>query len=259
MHNNVLDRINMSLGASSSLDEKKAMREMKEELRKSGAGAAIADNNLTRIVDFCRAYYVPLFAWVLYKDFGYRYVRLVRFGQQFNKIIGLVAETNEADKLRLQGVVLPESGGKYPHHYLSLHDIKSDLQVECGYSYLWQKKNIAPTKASIEEYARHHARNHAMRTMDNMRLIWLHTMWTTFGFGKKRLKLCEEYFREHITNLPFSTFKNMLEEMEKVCQTKTDAVSFATNRRIFKKLGVDKEGAAALLQGRMRKVSGKIT
>ena len=32
MHNNVLDRINMSLGASSSLDEKKAMREMKEEL-----------------------------------------------------------------------------------------------------------------------------------------------------------------------------------------------------------------------------------
>ena len=39
MHNNVLDRINMSLGASSSLDEKKAMREMKEELRKSGAGA----------------------------------------------------------------------------------------------------------------------------------------------------------------------------------------------------------------------------
>ena len=51
MHNNVLDRINMSLGASSSLDEKKAMREMKEELRKSGAGAAIANKNLTRIVD----------------------------------------------------------------------------------------------------------------------------------------------------------------------------------------------------------------
>ena len=52
MHNNVLDRINMSLGASSSLDEKKAMREMKEELRKSGAGAAIANKNLTRIVGF---------------------------------------------------------------------------------------------------------------------------------------------------------------------------------------------------------------
>ena len=144
-------------------------------------------------------------------------------------------------------MVLPESGGKYPHHYLSLHDIKSDLQVECGYSYLWQKKNEAPAKASIDEYARHHARNHAMRTMDNMRLIWLHTMWTTFGFGKKRLKLCEEYFREHITNLPFSTFQNMLDEMEKVCQTKTDAVSFATNRRIFKKLGVDKEGATVFL------------
>ena len=35
--------------------------------------------------------------------------------------------------------------------------------------------------------------------------------------------------------------------MEKVCQTKTDAVSFATNRRIFKKLGVDKEGATVFL------------
>ena len=247
IYNNALDRINMSLGASSSLDEKRAMREMKEELRKSKAGADIANKNLTRIVDFCRAYYIPLFTWVLYKDFGYRYVRLVRFAQQFNKIIQLIAETNESDKLRLQGVVLPESGGRYPHHYLSLHDIKSDLRVECGYSYFWQKRNEAPAKASIDEYARYHARNHAMRTMDNMRLIWLHTMWTTFGFGKKRLKLCEEYFREHITNLPFGTFKNMLEEMEKVCQTKTEGVSFATNRRIFKKLGVDKEGATAFL------------
>lgn len=247
IYNNALDRINMSLGASSSLDEKEAIREMKEEMRKSKAGADIANKNLTRIVDFCRAYYIPLFTWVLYKDFGYRYVRLVRFAQQFNKIIQLIAETNESDKLRLQGVVLPESGGRYPHHYLSLHDIKSDLRVECGYSYFWQKRNEALAKASIDEYARYHARNHAMRTMDNMRLIWLHTMWTTFGFGKKRLKLCEEYFREHITNLPFSTFKNMLEEMEKVCQTKTEGVSFATNRRIFKKLGVDKEGAAALL------------
>ena len=132
MHNNVLDRINMSLGTSSSLDEKKAMREMKEELRKSGAGAAIANKNLTRIVDFCRAYYVPLFAWVLYKDFGYRYVRLVRFAQQFNKIIGLVAETNESDKLRLQGVVLPESGGKYPHHYLSHIVMRSLMAMACA-------------------------------------------------------------------------------------------------------------------------------
>ena len=41
MHNNVLDRINMSLGASSSLDEKKAMREMKEELRKERAQTAV--------------------------------------------------------------------------------------------------------------------------------------------------------------------------------------------------------------------------
>ena len=38
IYNNALDRINMSLGASSSLDEKEAIREMKEEMRKSKAG-----------------------------------------------------------------------------------------------------------------------------------------------------------------------------------------------------------------------------
>lgn len=38
MHNNVLDRINMSLGASSSLDEKKAMRDEGGAAQERGGG-----------------------------------------------------------------------------------------------------------------------------------------------------------------------------------------------------------------------------
>ena len=229
------------------MSEKQAMRALQDEMRKSSQGEKIADRNITQITDFCRAYYIPLFAYVLYKDFGYRYVRLVRFGEQFNKIIALVAETNEADQLRARGVELPAAGGSYPHHYLSLSDIQSDLKVECGYLYRWQGVCEKPTGGSVNDYARYHARNHSARIMDNLKMMWLFTMWTTFAFGKKRLLLCEEYFRERIKGLPFSTFMNMLEEMELKCCTKTAGLSFDTNRRIFKRLGVDKEGATKLI------------
>lgn len=234
---------------------KKICRENGPAIKKSFQGEAIAKRNMHRIVDFCRGFYIPLFAWTLHKHFGFGCKRLIRMGQEFNRHLELVQETQKADEFTQKGNKLPKVGGLLPHHFLSIEDMHSDMKAELGYSYPHTKMQPLPKNGEVEDYARVFALNMSWSTLDGLKVVWLHTMWVTFGFGKKRLAECDERFRECLEDMSYNKLMKILAEMEEKISTRTEGLCFDNNRKILKRLGVDSTGDMGLLTGKERRTA----
>lgn len=233
---------------------KKICKENKS-IKKSSRGLTIANDNMHRIVDFCRGFYIPLFAWTLHKYFGFGCKRLIRMGEEFNRHLKLAAETKRADDFIRKGNKLPEAGGSLPHHYLSIEDMHSDMEIELGYSYPNSKKRPLPKDGEVQDYARVFALNISRSTLDGLKVVWLHTMWVTFGFGKKRLSECDERFKECIKDISYTRLMEILTEMEEKVSTRTECLCFDSNRKILKRLGVDSTGELGLITGKERRMA----
>lgn len=234
---------------------KKICKESGPAIRKSFQGEAIAKKNMHRIVDFCRGFYIPLFAWTLHKHFGFGCKRLIRMGEEFNRHLELVRETQKADEFTQKGNKLPKAGGPFPHHYLSIADMHHDMKVELGYNYPHTKMRALPKEGEVQDYARVFALNMSRSTLDGLKVVWLHTMWVTFGFGKKRLADCNERFKECIKDMSYNRLMEILAEMEEKVSTRTEGLCFDNNRKILKRLGVDSAGELGLVTGTERRTA----
>ncbi len=234
---------------------RKIIKESGATIRKVSKGEAIAKKNLHRIVDFCRGFYIPLFAWTLHKEFGFGCKRLIRMGEEFNRHLELVMETKKADEFVKSGKKLPEVGGPFPHHYISVEDMHSDIQIETGYSYPHIKLRALPEEGEVQDYARVFALNMSRSVLDSLKIVWLHTMWVTFGFGKKRLADCNMHFTNCIKDISYDRLMEILAEMETKITTKTEGLCFDNNRKILKKLGVDSTGELGLATGKERRTA----
>lgn len=234
---------------------KKVAEKSGKTIRKASQGEAVAKKNMHRIVDFCRGFYIPLFAWTLHKEFGFGYKRLVRMGEEFNRHLELIMETEKADKFVKSGNKLPLVGGPFPHHYLSIEDMREDMEIELGYKYPLSRMRALPEEGEVRDYARVCALNMSRSVLDGLKIVWLHTMWVTFGFGKKRLADCNAHFKNCIKDMSYARLMEILAEMEKKCGTRAEGLCFDNNRKILKRLGVDNTGELGLITGNERRTA----
>lgn len=209
-------------------------KETKDTIRKDARGLSIALRMQTAIEDMCWATITPLFLWVLHQDFGFGAERLFRMSEEYNRHIMLVNDTHRADKLRSEGKTLPEVGGPFPHHYIDMDEMLEGLKTEAGYEYIFTpvRKKI-PAEATQQQFTDWHATKLADMRRDSLRLIWLYTMWSVFGFGKSRLAKLNTALVEQIENLTPEVLSSYMEELERL-DKKGGRISFVRTREILK-------------------------
>lgn len=223
---------------------KKTTKELKPHLKYYRAGKLLAESNVDRIGEFCRAYFIPMFGYVMHKHYGFGFTRLAKLSDELVRMINLVAESNTADKMRAKNIFIQDGDSNVPHHYITALEMVEDLEIECRYKFeRYQKKN-PPKTASAEEYAKWIAGDMAGVITDDLKIVWLHTLWTTFGFGAKRLTDCANYLKQYMWQNK-KDFMAKLEEMEK-CHQGSEYIQFTSIRKMLDNLNVDDEMSMSL-------------
>ncbi len=197
-------------------------------------GRKVAESLEKDIQQMCWATTTPLFLWILNRDFGYGADRLHKVGMEFNRHIDLVNETAKADKMRLKGMTLPLVGGPFPHHYLSLDEMEEGLKIEARYEYsttpMPKKLGKGARQKDFEDW---HVAKLRDENRDDLRLVWLYTMWSVFGFGKSRLEKLNDTLSEEIAHLTPDKLNKYMAELEKRDKTR-EKINFKDTRRILK-------------------------
>lgn len=208
-------------------------KELKSTIRMDARGRIIAGKMQAGIEDMCWATTSPLFLWVLHRDFGFGADRLRKVGDEFNRHVMLVNETGKADAMRAKGMSLPLVGGPFPHHYLSLEDMAEGLAIEAKYKYIFtplpKKLGAGATQKDFEDW---HVTKLADIHRDDLRLTWLYTMWSVFGFGKGRLEKINKALVEEMAQLTPKRLDNYIAELEK-CDKKGDRLNFSRTKEIL--------------------------
>lgn len=221
--------------------KKKIEKTAKPYLKKYQLGKQIAELNGARISDFCQAYYLPLFAYVMFKHFGYGYRRLERLGAVITKLIHLVAETKRCDELRAKGVIIKDGDPKQPHHYLSISEVKEGLLAEAKYKFEpTPSRDMPDSKEDVKEFATWYAIVTANNLADNLRAIWLLTLNNEFGFGAGRLAKAVECLQLY-QEMTREEFLERLEEVETKCKYQGKQIRFVSSRLALERLGIDKD------------------
>lgn len=208
-------------------------KELKSTIRMDARGRVIAEKMHKAIEDMCWATTTPLFLWVLRRDFGFGADRLYKVSEEFNRHIQLVNETGKADDMRKKGMTLPVAGGPFPHHYLSLEEMAEGLEIEAKYKFdftpLPNKLGEGATQKDFEDW---HVTKIADIHRDDLRLVWLYSMWSVFGFGKGRLEKLNANLLEEVKHLTPQRLDSYMVELEK-CDKKGDRISFKRTRKIL--------------------------
>lgn len=216
-------------------------KEIKGTVRKDARAQVAVRAMQDAIEDMCWATITPVFLWVLHRDFGYGADRLYKVSLEFNRHIELVNETGKADDMRARGMTLPLVGGPFPHHYISLEEMAEGLEIEAKYKFAFTPlPRKLGARATQEEFESWHVTKAADIHRDDLRLVWLFTMWSVFGFGKSRLEKLNGALREEMNKLSPKRLESYMVELE-ACDKKGGRICFDRTRQILKEcMGIGK-------------------
>lgn len=213
-------------------------KEIGSDIKAQKTGRMIANMNIPAIDDFALAFYMPVFTYILYKDFGFGYRRLMRCQEELIELRDTVMKTLKADKLRAMKRYIPERGGSL-HHYINPMEIMQGLYDECGFKFKFPEAGEAPEIKDVEHYAAWHAKHKMAEKCGAYQLILLWVLHTRFDFGKKRLEKFSNAVISHDC-LGRGRYFAMLQEVEEKCHWGKDRISFDWARKKLKELGVEK-------------------
>lgn len=172
--------------------------------------------NVPRIFAYCRAYWNPLFGYVLWKEFKFGAKRLADVSQQMDRI------------------------QTYGRKQLSVSNMRAALYKEAGYRYRIRPRSYRVNGKDPEVMAQTLASGVESQAVDRLETIWLFAMWEDFSFGPARLQRCREAL-EKLKQLSHAEYESVLKEMEKKIRPAkignvATCLSFNWAREILKEL-----------------------
>lgn len=190
------------------------------------AARLIVTSNSWRIFNYCQTYYLPLFAWVMYKHYGFGFRRLAKLDKEMNYIFDLIGESMEKGK---------------PVFY-KFEWAREGLELEARFKYE-KHEAIKPEKLdSTEAFVEWFAQCGSADIFADFEGVWLWVLYAHFGFGAKRLAKCREYMAIYSEQTK-AEFIAKLDEIEQKCQWKhgedVDGMTFETIRKRLDELGIE--------------------
>ena len=186
----------------------------------------IVTSNSWRIFSYCQTYYLPLFAWVMYKHYGFGFRRLAKLDKEMNYIFDLIGESMEKGK---------------PVFY-KFEWAREGLELEARFKYE-KHEAVKPEKLdSTEAFVEWFAQCGSADIFADLEAVWLWVLYAHFGFGAKRLAKCREYMAMYSEQTK-AEFIAKLDEIEQKCQWKhgedVDGMTFETIRKRLDELGIE--------------------
>ena len=186
----------------------------------------IVTSNSWRIFNYCQTYYLPLFAWVMYKHYGFGFRRLAKLDKEMNYIFDLIGESMEKGK---------------PVFY-KFEWAREGLELEARFKYE-KHEAVKPEKLdSTEAFVEWFAQCGSADIFADLEAVWLWVLYAHFGFGAKRLAKCREYMAMYSEQTK-AEFIAKLDEIEQKCQWKhgedVDGMTFETIRKRLDELGIE--------------------
>ena len=190
------------------------------------AARLIVTSNSWRIFNYCQTYYLPLFAWVMYKHYGFGFRRLAKLDKEMNYIFDLIGESMEKGK---------------PVFY-KFEWAREGLELEARFKYE-KHEAVKPEKLdSTEAFVEWFAQCGSADIFADLEAVWLWVLYAHFGFGAKRLAKCREYMAMYSEQTK-AEFIAKLDEIEQKCQWKhgedVDGMTFETIRKRLDELGIE--------------------
>lgn len=190
------------------------------------AARLIVTSNSWRIFNYCQTYYLPLFAWVMYKHYGFGFRRLAKLDKEINHIFDLIGESMEKGK---------------PVFY-KFEWAREGLELEARFKYE-KHEAVKPEKLdSTEAFVEWFAQCRSADIFADFEGVWLWVLYAHFGFGAKRLAKCREYMAMYSEQTK-AEFIAKLDEIERKCQWKhgedVDGMTFETIRKRLDELGIE--------------------
>lgn len=190
------------------------------------AARFIVTSNSWRIFSYCQTYYLPLFAWVMYKHYGFGFRRLAKLDKEMNYIFDLIGESMEKGK---------------PVFY-KFEWAREGLELEARFKYE-KHEAVKPEKLdSTEAFVEWFAQCGSADIFADLEGVWLWVLYAHFGFGAKRLAKCREYMAMYSEQTK-AEFIAKLDEIEQKCQWKhgedVDGMTFETIRKRLDELGIE--------------------
>lgn len=190
------------------------------------AARLIVTSNSWRIFNYCQTYYLPLFAWVMYKHYGFGYRRLAKLDKEMNYIFDLIGESMEKGK---------------PVFY-KFEWAREGLELEARFKYE-KHEAVKPEKLdTTDAFVEWFAQRGAADIFADLEAVWLWVLYAHFGFGAKRLAKCREYIAMYSEQTK-AEFIAKLDEIENKCQWKhgedVDGMTFETIRKRLDELGIE--------------------
>ena len=196
------------------------------QVKMRNAARLIVTSNSWRIFNYCQTYYLPLFAWVMYKHYGFGFRRLAKLDKEMNYIFDLIGESMEKGK---------------PVFY-KFEWAREGLELEARFKYE-KHEAVKPEKLdSTEAFVEWFAQCGSADIFADLEAVWLWVLYAHFGFGAKRLAKCREYMAMYSEQTK-AEFIAKLDEIEQKCQWKhgedVDGMTFETIRKRLDELGIE--------------------
>ena len=190
------------------------------------AARFIVTSNSWRIFSYCQTYYLPTFAWIMYKHWGFGFRRLAKLNKEMNHIFDLIGE----------------SMGKGKPVFYKFEWAREGLELEARFKYE-KHEAVKPEKLdSTEAFVEWFAQCGSADIFADLEAVWLWVLYAHFGFGAKRLAKCREYMAIYSEQTK-AEFIAKLDEIEQKCQWKhgedVDGMTFETIRKRLDELGIE--------------------
>lgn len=205
---------------------KQIKKHVAPKIKLAEAARLIVKKNYMRLWLYCQTYYFPLFGWVMYRHYGFRFRRLVRLDAEINHIWELITESKNG-----------------PHVFHKIEWVFEALEIEGGYQYERQKtpKPEGPDCDTAESMVQYFAKAASITIIEQLEVVWLWVLYAIFGFGKKRLEDARRYLAA-ASELTYEEFTGRLAEMETCTwrhDGRIDCMCFDTVRSRLKELGIE--------------------
>lgn len=219
-----MHRQKVAKAASKSL--KAFWENIPDEVKMRETARLIVTKNSWRIWTYCQTYYLPMFAWTMYKHFGFGFRRLAKLDKEMNYMFDLIGESMHKGS--------PE--------FYKFEWAREGLELEARFKYEKHKAEKPEKLDTTEAFIEWFAQCGSADIFADLEGVWLWVLYAHFGFGAKRLAKCREYMAMY-SEMTKAEFLAKLDEIEQKCQWKhgddIDGMTFRAIRRQLTKLGIE--------------------